>query len=377
MIINPNLNKIQFNNSIKEGNFFFSARVNKIILDDKTEPELFKEFGEWNSIGLIFFEDTKNPDSTFNKENVAYPLFPNIKCFPLKNELVTIIKLSSYDIQGNPGLLTNYYICPINVWNSNHHNALPDNIYEGDKRLGYTFIEKDNIKTLFPYEGDFIFEGRLGNSFRFTSTVNNAKYKPTWEGDKEGDPLTILVNGHALEGDKWKPIIEDINKDNSSIYMTSSQRIPITAASENYKSYKKPPIAVSKYDKPQIIISSDRILLNSKKDSILLSSKKSININSLESVNIDTKETIVSSNKIFLGDKDVNEPLLLGNKTYNILKQVLTQLQELCMVLPTVGTPSPGVPNVAVAQSATKLSVTLSTLLPTLSSIKSKQNFTK
>ena len=384
-------------NSNKEN--IFSARVKKIILDDKNYSDLFKEFGEWNSIGLIFFEDVKNPNSVFEKQNFAFPLFPNYKNYPLENEIVFIIKLASTDIQNNPYNITYYYFTPINLWNSVHHNGLPDNIYSEnfqsdyqqteagsvrrvkdqgtDIDLGFVFKEKSSIKSLQPFEGDVIQEGRFGNSIRFGST-SKGNIKNIWSDSGEnGSPILILRNGQFEDNtDPWIPIVEDINKDLSNIYLTSTQKIPIKVSSDSYKSYKNQPISTKEYNKSQVIISSGRLLFNSKEDSILFSSKKTINLNAVESVNIDTKEFIIDSNKIYLGKNSATEPLILGNKMVKLLQKLFTGLTELCATLNTVGTPIPYAPNVAVIQSAAKMSSTLGQLIGELQQTTSKNNYT-
>jgi len=387
----------------------FPVRVKKIILDDKTEPELFKKYGEWNSIGLILYEDAKNPlknDDTRYLDNFAYPLFPNIKHYPLINELVYIIRLPSPDIQSNTNNFTTYYFPPINNWNSIHHNAIPNNVFNsllpesqqkdytqinsGNVRrvtdgsteipLGNTFVEKTDIKSLLPYEGDVIYEGRWGNSIRIGSTVNNANIVNNWStSGNNGDPLIIIRNGQFSDGkDPWVPIVEDINKDKSSVYITSTQKIPLKAAQTNNKSYTtEPPTSPDQYSGNQIILNSGRLVFNSNSDHILLSSAKTISFNAVKGFNFDTdKNFIINSKQIKLGNKDATEPLLLGNKTITLLQQILISLQSLANALPTVGTPVPGAPNIAVASTAANLSATLSQLIPQLESLKSKQNYT-
>lgn len=381
--------------NIKE--IIFSARVKKIILDDKTYPELFKEFGEWNSLGLIFFEDVKNPNPNFEKQNFALPIFPNMKHFPLENEIVFIIKAASNKIQDNSYNTSYYYFTPINIWNSIHHNAIPDNIFNGQDNkdyekiesgnvrrikdgsseinLGYNTKEKTNIRPLLPFPGDLIYEGRWGNSIRFSSTYR--KFNNWSDSGEEGDPIIILRNGQFEENkDPWIPIIEDINQDKSSIYITSFQKIPIKISSKSYNSYNKGPILVKEYNKPQIIIKSGRLVFDSYEDHLLLSSKKSININAVESVNIDTPQTIIQSDKILLGDKGATEPLLLGNKAVKLLQELFSGLTELCNSLNSVGSITPYTPNVGVITSATKMTSTLSKLNAELTNIKSKNNYT-
>ena len=67
----------------------FGARVRYTILDDKTEPTVFKEFGEWSAIGSLFFQKINNPNPSpnFTSDNFAKPLFPNNKIFQLENEI--------------------------------------------------------------------------------------------------------------------------------------------------------------------------------------------------------------------------------------------------------------------------------------------------
>ena len=154
---------------------------------------------------------------------------------------------------------------PIKIWNHPHHNALPPinsnippsqqkdylQIEAGSVRritdnsseinLGNTFKERSNIHPLQPYEGDYIIEGRWGNSFRFGSTVSGSSNDWSISGTN-GDPITILRNGQSptssIKG--WVPITEDINNDLSSIYLTSTQKLPFNVSSINdYLSYTK------------------------------------------------------------------------------------------------------------------------------------------
>ena len=297
---------ISFNNP--NSNFstenIFTGRVRYCILDDKTYPNVFKNFGEWSSIGGIFFSkiNAPNPNKDFSTDNFAKPLFPNNKTFPLINEIVYIIALPNSNIQSNVGSLDYYYFQPVNIWNSTHHNAIPDPInntslppsqqqdYQqtsgGTVRrvtdggteidLGKTFKEKINIKNIQPFEGDIINEGRWGQSFRFGSTVNNSAISNPWSRTgNNGDPLIILRTGQYSDGkDPWIPQVEDINKDISPIYATSTQNIPIQVSSKNYNSYNNAPTSPDKFAGEQIILNSGRLLFNTKTDSILFSSKK-------------------------------------------------------------------------------------------------------
>jgi hypothetical protein len=367
------------------GSPIFTARVNTIILSDQDEG--WEENGEYASVGYIYFNNPVLPK--YNQKNIARPLFSNQKYYPLTNELVYLIGLPSTNINSDPASLTYYYFQSINIWNSNHHNAVPDEIFSkklpqeqqqdyktvglGVVRqvtdnsteidLGYTFLEKPNIKTLQPYEGDYVLEGRWGNSIRFGSTVTNGNPTNTWSSaGNNGDPLIIIRNGQYEDGkDAWIPTIEDINQDSGSIYLTTNQQINLTPSSQNYNSYSTQPIAINQYSNPQIILNSGRLIFNSSQDNILLTSKKSVGLNAVESVNIDTKQTIINSSQVLLGGKDANESVLKGDTTIQILSDLLTELIALTQALISV-TPQGGP---LVNPAATQL-------LPELVNIKTK-----
>ena len=386
----------------------FGARVQYIILEDKTHPKLFKQFGEWNSIGGILFQylNSPAPFKDINNSNFAKPLFSNVKNYPLENEVVYITSLPSNNIESDVNSTEYYYFTTINLWNSVHHNAIPDalgnklkpqsqqqdyqqteagsvrRVTDGSTEipLGSTFKEKLNIKNLLPFEGDVIYEGRWGNSIRFGSTVNNSSVINNWSSTGEnGDPILIIRNGQYDDGkEPWIPITEDINKDLSNLYVTSTQIIPIELSSANYNSYETPPIKPDQYNENQIILSSGRLIFNSTKDSILLSSKKTINLNSQDSVNIDAVNKVVLATKeVLIGGKDASEPIILGNKFLDDFKNMLVQLSDLCTKLPTVGSVTPYTPNVAVATSATQLQVLVKSMSEKINSYKSKVSKTK
>tara|TARA_R110001632_G_scaffold148164_2_gene265236 strand:+ start:173 stop:1408 length:1236 start_codon:yes stop_codon:yes gene_type:complete len=388
----------------------FSARVKYCILDNKTEPQAFNSKGEWNSIGGIFWENVKYPNPNPNKSKTsgkfAKPLFPNSKIYPLENEIVYVIRLASIGVETDTNKKCYYYFQPINIWNSNHHNAIPDGINNSTlppsqqrtfdqteagsvKRvtnkgvgtdLGSTFKEKLNIKSLQPFEGDIIHEGRWGQSIRFGSTVSESKIPNPWSKVGEnGNPLTIIRNGQHDDGkEKLIPQVEDINKDLSSIYLTSDQEIPISPSSAKYNSYETPPILPNKFSEDQVIINSGRLLFNSKKDSILMSSKDTINLNSINSVNIDSPQTIIQSKEILLGSKSATESVILGDKFLEDLLKLLTEINLLGNILGS--TPimiAPFTPSGAHIKSATTMASRAQGMISKIETYKSKTTKSK
>ena len=240
------------------------GRVMDIILD-RHHPA----FTSYDDVGTIFFQKStgkiykrKLPAANTGISTLptARPLHPNSRYIPLKNEIVAL-----YVGIGATESPTVYYSSVINIWNHPHHNALPtkgelaklngeggnadyDTSEGGIKRrsedgdtginLGLYYSESLAIKPLIPFEGDFLLEGRFGNSIRFGSTNNseNLTVKNHWSnGDvKTGDPITIIRNGQkgirvpANEQEEikgWEPTLEDPNGDDSIIFMTSNQVI--------------------------------------------------------------------------------------------------------------------------------------------------------
>jgi hypothetical protein len=362
-----------------------SKRVKDIILD-QNHPK-FIEYGEWASIGLVFVEDTTQPTSENNLITI-YPLLSNLKFYPLLNEVITVISLPSAEVETDPNSSKFYYLPPINIWGSQHHNAIPgiSNLPPSQQKdyqqteagsvrrvtdggteinLGKVFTEQLNINSLQPFEGDYILEGRFGNSLRFGSSQGK-------------DPITKIRNGQGPQTNEgWTTIEENIQEDKASIYLTSTQQIPLQPNTFNYNSYSTSPESVNQYSKPQILLNSGRIVLNANQDHVLLSAAKSINLNSQDSVNIDSKNKIViNSPQIYLGSKDATEPLLLGNKTIDLLRDVLLAFQATLNQLQVLTSLPPGAPFAPLNVQSAVSNQTISKALASLETLKSPNNKT-
>lgn len=354
-----------------------AVRVKSIVLDE-SHPR-FKELGEWNGLGVIEYEDVENPLYSA-KLPIAKPLYSNDKNYPLINEIVFILYLPDTNIGDFSTSGEKYYMNVVSLWNHPHHNAYPsnpNNLQSSQQKdyvetelgsvrrvtdqsteidLGNTFTERINIHPLLPFEGDKILEGRWGNSIRLGSTTLGSNL---WSstGDN-GDPIIILRNGQGIQNEEgWIPIKEDINNDESSIYLTSTQNIPVEVPNETYKSYNTQPEKLNQYSGKQIILNSGRLVFTSNEDHILFNTPNSFGVNA-SSFNVDSSKSIIQSNNIYLGSKDATEPLLKGDTTIDLLTQLVDQLINLTIALKTV-TPVAGP---AVAPSATLLDPFLRTL---------------
>jgi len=137
------------------------------------------------------------------------------------------------------------------------------------------------------------------------------------------------------------------------------------------------------YQGNQIVFSSDRIVLNSKSDAILMFAPQAIGFSSAGTLNFDSdKECIINSPKIYLGLKTdgtkPTEPLLLGNKTTDYITVLLQAIQLLSNQLKKQGKHI-GLneySDIALAPSAQNLEQTVNELLSKIDTIKSTNNFT-
>tara|TARA_B110000503_G_scaffold48610_1_gene79036 strand:- start:904 stop:2226 length:1323 start_codon:yes stop_codon:yes gene_type:complete len=361
---------------------FIVARVTDINLNSNSD--LFTKTGQWSGIGTINFSEVKTPGST-SVDNatlqLATPLFPNLKNYPLVNEYVLIVKGPS---NINPDIgseLKNFYVSITSLWNSQHMNAVPIGL-NNDSNLspslnksytsietgnvnrpttqkqsldlngnsGGTFEEKGDIHPILPFAGDNILEGRFGNSIRLGNTSKaGGTITNNWSqgsNTENGDPITIIKNGQPTSGSSegYLPITEDINNDLTSIYLTSTQNIPIEVASSKQDSgeaatvpfsnlAKQTPQSPKSYNAPQLILNSGRLLFNSTTDSIMVSSQKSILAEAREDIGLKSigGNLTLQSDKgiVSLGGISSEQPIVRGTEFANSYATLLDAVELL------------------------------------------------
>lgn len=207
--------------------------------------------------GKVFFEiinGTQSNSSNSLGNQPAKPLYSWMKQYPLYGEYVYIVAGPSLGLNDSTDQNSYFYLPPFNLWSSVHHNSLPNLADYGEhvksvKRtyqenqatnqpsnlttssiqypLGYNFPEKGDVKNLLNFIGDITFEGRWGNSIRFSSSNQTEKGNNYWWNGPNGNPITIIRNGQGRQVDQegWIPTVENINTDPSSIYLTNGQVI--------------------------------------------------------------------------------------------------------------------------------------------------------
>jgi len=352
-----------------------------ITTENTPTKELFEKNGGWSGIGTIFYmdyEQSKNIETAdLSKCKIAKPFHASTQNYPLLKELVEIIDGPSSVSQVDNTLSQKYYTGVINLWNNNQQNAP-----SGDS-LGKTFSENADIRGLISFEGDRIYQGRSGNGIRFGSTVSSYSNVNEWSSvGNNGDPITILVNGYVTtDKANTAPNIEEINKELSSIYLTTSQKLPLQPDKRDILNPITKPLLPEKYTSPQIILNSDRITLNSRKDEIMVFAKTNIELNTKNTINLNADNHIhLNSPNIALGTNPdgslPTEPILLGGKTHDLLLNLCTTLQNLASYLTSATSTEAGALIPSVNDAGTQLFNDISGLISDLENIQSTKNFT-
>jgi len=361
-------------------NMFFIARVIDISLNRNSE--IFNNSGGWAGVGSIKFQqlDISVTPSSKNEESTTFakPITGQLKNYPLVNELVLIFRGPSTKQTQITNTKNFYYINTVAIWGNQHINAYPDSYFtntdlapsmnkSNDEILagstnknttqtttiplngnsGGTFEEKGNIHPILPFAGDNIFEGRFGNSIRLGNTSKTGGLQNNWSSTGEnGSPITILKNGQPSSGSSkgFEPIVEDINTDPTSIYLTSTQKIPIEVASSKQDSgegstvpfsnlAKQTPQSPKSYNAPQVILNSGRLLFNSTTDCIMMSSQKSILAEAREDMGLKSigGNLTLQSDKgiVSLGGISSEQPIVRGTEFANSYATLLDALELL------------------------------------------------
>jgi len=373
---------------------------------------------------IIALPHIESPEVVFNNPTVAkeqyryFPLLRTTHDVPSKGDPVLLCKIGKI----------NYYLGPLNTiknnptWNDDiNYNA--EKIYDNqslnvnreqskrgpsgeslnfNKNNLYSRLIKRRKKeldfgdVLTETTGDYIIEGRHGNSLRVGSRGNNPYLfisNKRGVGDKvesmvDGSLISITshgtlqqhfggyeLNGVELFGfnlssdvgeDKTKKIGDVVSKINGGeqdaqqlIYNYGSQEETDSDGNTIFKGVTA----------NQILLHSDRITLNTKLDDIYLSSIKDIHIGTGRHLTVSTNgDFIINSQSIILGNQEnATEPMILGNTLLNLLKETLSIIknsQGICQGAPIAladETGAPGKVNAKITKIEQKIDEILST----------------
>lgn len=373
------------------GQYFIIGRVTSIVLgeyldDNKTKNVDWTNDGDLGKIDFEILYTGLNMVKVNKVSKSAWPIFSFIRQYPLINEIVYIVSGPSDQLNDNYKNQKLFYFPPFGVWNAVNHNAFPNmdqyseflkyqyqqpgyqgsaDVSQTKLPLGVSFQENDKVRSLTPFEGDTLIEGRFGQSIRFGSSNIIRASKNTWSTNTEssGKPITVIINGQgrptAQNADKFVTTVEDISRDDSSIYLTSGQVLNTLSVSEiRSANYEFP------YKGNQAVVCSDRVMIYSKKENVLLYSKKEIGISAIKKVNLYSSENvIVNSPKISLGDEFVKEPAILGDTFTTELIRMLQCIESAGNNLTGFSTSSPGASATLITTAGQDIKAATSTMI--------------
>lgn len=381
MVYNPSLgNLTDFRSKIFStrnplSEVIFGRVVEVITSKDDPSPELFSKYGELDSINGIVYKNLF--DSSQEDELEALPFAycdnSNFLKVPVKGEIVAILSKPTGTSGGGDYPFVQYYTSIVNLWKNPHHNGLPDTKSEvTELNLGSNVVEQPQITGLQPFTGDLIIEGRLGQSIR----LGGYKHPSNILTDdlNNGKPFAIFKVGQDPTYNSLDKYIEDINKDLSSLYLTSDHIVPLTTSTNKQDTFLKDdtPTKFTDYKGNQAILDSGRLILHSRKDSLFLNSIKSISFSS-DSINLDSVSyAAIDSKEIFLG-AEATQPAILGDSNEDLLRTLFKLLSKIANGFTAIKDPASAVTILAGLSEVMKGDITtLESKLPNLLSKKIK-----
>tara|TARA_R110000851_G_scaffold28800_1_gene80086 strand:+ start:134 stop:1444 length:1311 start_codon:yes stop_codon:yes gene_type:complete len=369
--------------------------------------------------------DEQNDPKNLNSIKAEPHILPSDKRFKdrisesEKNRYIPLFRgMTDVPVKGDPVLLCtigkiNYYLGPLNTDNVPTLNN--DNLYiprqdmpaEGQEKATETeamgqslnFVNTEHRRLSKKYKpeldgesityneihGDQIFEGRHGNSIRIGSRdiypylilSNHRTEKNGEESLADGSLISITSNGTLQQHfsgyydtlqEKEIPgfqLASDTVEGNGRTIGNMVQSVNLIDDSYPY---------IYEFGKPgesyvggsnQILLHSDRITINSKRDNIFLSSINDIHLGAGRTLTISTKEDlIIESRNIYLGSPIKNksnvvmEPMVLGNTLFEILEELTDALSKTMSMSPyTGGTTFPLMDSKKVLMSTTFLGI--------------------
>ena len=258
-------------------------------------------------------------------ENVK-PINSNIKQIPIPGESVLIFQSLSHESTLEESYPQWYYMLPMALSSNTNSNILPT---IGGLEFDTEF-EESKVSPLQPYRGDFMLEGRYGNSIRFGSTIdfkNNYSEPGNWRGNTIGDPILVLSNGRKYKEDK-DFVTENINTDQSSLYLTSTQKLPLVLGNKDQPNSLTGCVTTggneTNYVGSQLLGVSDRVILKARKDLAVIDSPLGIILN--------------STGAIKLGSEEASESMVHGEVLLEVLQSIINQLNTMVQCGSSTGT---------------------------------------
>jgi hypothetical protein len=351
------------------------------------------------AISHIRGSGTKQRKNQMSHKDRYYPLFRGIFEVPAKGDPVLLCTIGGVQYYLGPLNSDNHvnfnedHLLKSEIPMTNHPNTLEQNnrLIQGQslnfRKKDFHRLEKnynqqlDDTNVYGETHGDIMLEGRHGNSIRVGSrSINPYIYisngrQASWTRESFIDGTLIAITkqgtlnqhfgGYAInvdkmkhpnrhiagggkEGDREIEIVPGfiLASDMTVLNETPSSRLMsklVSSVNGNQDANE----LIYRYgnltNQNQLLASSDRIIINSKKDDIYLSSYKDIHIGAKRHITISTgKNLIIESDKVNLGNPNTKtmEGMVLGEELKTVLKDIVSLFKEI-KIMTQLGPQSP------------------------------------
>ena len=278
-------------------------------------------------------------ESFINKQNLAYPFDKNNITYPIVGETIIIVEIanSSYWLPYSVSQIPNYredikvsqttkekdVLTPDSSNKNKSYSEVKTTHTTGEKKTESEasksqYKKNENIKFLKPKEGDTIISGRVGNTIRFSEFFLT-------EDGKTSSPGIYIRNKQnpSLDNEKLGTLVEeDINKDGTSVYLTSNKsKIPFKETIKKQKIAFKEFPSSDKLKGDQFYLNSDRIVLSAKASEFIIFGKGNTGIITDGRFTIDAdkeiyahtnKDIILHTNKNIVLNSDASGVVYIG-----------------------------------------------------------------
>jgi len=241
-------------------------------------------------------------------DEIIRPLSPHIVSYPIKGEIVNIANYNG----------TLYYFNPLNSYGRVNMNR--SRVGDSDNLVLHKYTQWN--RPIAPEQGDTIIQGRFGQSMHFGSDNNHIKpYIKFTVGQNDPDENGV----HSMPDinktkDDFYPHVEDINLDESSIYITTNQHVPLHIAAKSKVLQEH----LGGHNRSAIVLNSDCVTFNAKDPNgdVSMFAQRNINLSSNTSINLETE-----FGQVFLGDVDSTNGVVKGKELTDFLRELTNYIK--------------------------------------------------
>lgn len=241
---------------------------------------------------------------------IVRPLMPYITAVPVVGEDVVVVQYGS----------KYYYISILNTKSSVNENSIPGMAggYDADAKYG-DYFQKQNTKLIELKEGSTLYEGRFGQSIHFDHSIVTAEDEST-----SMSPVIKIRANHDITSGRF--VVEDINEDDSSIYLISNGLKNRASRGGSVK------FKMAGEEQGEEVVGK-KVLINS--NGIFINGTDNVKINGLNSIKLKTTLMDINSDEVNINSDKVNiggsegQPVVKGDDLKSFLQSILTELTKL------------------------------------------------